>query len=149
MIERCPARCGVSESPTNEAKSMRRLNLAGTMPRSAHTEWQTKSTGRGDLLSRADVRITNAPAPNRARKGDPSMAQLARCSANRGAAKVAAFNTHPWGEPPCYRHGNSTFWRRGAGSQNGRAQPRHAVVRQPPGGSRRDLIPTQPIDRMV
>ena len=33
--------------------------------------------------------------------------------------------------------------------RTGRDQPRHSVERQPPGASRRDLIPTQPIDLIV
>jgi hypothetical protein len=34
-------------------------------------------------------------------------------------------------------------------SRNGRDQPRHSVVRQPPGANRLDLIPTQPMDLIV
>jgi hypothetical protein len=34
-------------------------------------------------------------------------------------------------------------------SRNGRDQPRHSVVRQPPGANRLHLIPTQPMDLIV
>ena len=37
----------------------------------------------------------------------------------------------------------------GFNPRNGRDQPRHSVVRHPPGANRRDLMPTQPIDLIV